>query len=66
LVEREIVFRAGEVNGRDQPEETVICLFEGGFAGKRLPSLDLRKATSLRVSLLNEITFHINALTFEL
>jgi hypothetical protein len=39
------------MNGGDQPEEAVVCLLEGGFAGEGLPPLDVNKTVSLRVSL---------------
>jgi hypothetical protein len=34
LIDGEVVFRAREVNSRDQPEGTIFHLSEGGFAGK--------------------------------
>jgi hypothetical protein len=66
LIDGEVVFRTRKVNGRDQPEGTVVRLFEGGFASQGLSSFNLRITTSLRISLFNEITFHINASTLEL
>jgi hypothetical protein len=39
------------MNGGDQPEEAVVCLFEGGFAGKGLPLFDFDKTVSLRTPL---------------
>jgi hypothetical protein len=51
LVDGEVILRTGEMNGGDQPDETVICLFEGGFARKRLPLIDLDKTVSLRITL---------------
>jgi hypothetical protein len=53
LIDGEVIFRAGEMNRGDHPEEAIVCLFEGGFAGKRLPLLNLNKTAPLRVSLLN-------------
>jgi hypothetical protein len=41
------------MNGRDQPEEAIVCLFKGGFTGKGLPLFDLDKTTPLGISLLN-------------
>jgi hypothetical protein len=37
----------------DEPEEPVVRLFEGGFTGRRLPSVDLNQTASLRISLLD-------------
>jgi hypothetical protein len=51
LVDREVILRTGEMNGGDQPEEAVVRLFEGCFAGKRLPLFDLDKTVSLRIPL---------------
>jgi hypothetical protein len=48
-----VIFRTGEMNGRDQPEEAMVCLLQGCFAGKRLSLFDLNKTTSLRISLLD-------------
>jgi hypothetical protein len=53
LIDGEVIFWTGEMNGGDQPEEAVVCLFEGGFAGKRFPPLDLNKTVSLRIALFN-------------
>jgi hypothetical protein len=53
LVDGEVILWTGEVNGGDQPEEAIVCLFEGGFAGKSLPLFDLDKTVSLRVPLLD-------------
>jgi hypothetical protein len=41
------------MNGGDQPEVTIVCLFESGFAGNRLPLFDLNKTVSLGISLLD-------------
>jgi hypothetical protein len=53
LIDGEIVFGAGEVNRGDQPEESIFCLFEGGFAGERLISSNLYKTVALWISLFN-------------
>jgi hypothetical protein len=53
LVDGEVIFWTGEMNGRDQPEEAIVCLFKGGFTGKGLPLFDLDKTTPLGISLLN-------------
>jgi hypothetical protein len=53
LVNGEVVFWTGEMNGGDQPEVTIVCLFESGFAGNRLPLFDLNKTVSLGISLLD-------------
>jgi hypothetical protein len=53
LVDGEVILWTGEMNGGNQPEEAIVCLFEGGFAGKRLPLLDLNKTVSLRITLLD-------------
>jgi hypothetical protein len=37
----------------DEPEETVIRLFKGGFTGRGLPLFNLNKTASLRISLLD-------------
>jgi hypothetical protein len=64
LVDGEVVFRTREMNGGDQPEETVVGLFESRLAGERLPLLDLNKTVSLRISLLDQITFHLKILSY--
>jgi hypothetical protein len=66
LVDREVIFRAGKVNSRDEPEEAVVCLFESGFAGKRLTSLHLDKTTALGITLFNQIAFHFKILSHAL
>jgi hypothetical protein len=53
LVDGEVIFRAGEMNGRDQPKEATVCLSKGGFTGKGFPLFDLDKTTSLGISLPN-------------
>jgi hypothetical protein len=53
LVHGEVILWTGEMNRRDQSEEAVVCLFEGGFASKRLPLSGLDKTVSLRVPLLD-------------
>jgi hypothetical protein len=63
LIDREVIFWTRKMNGGNQPEGTVVCLFEGGFASQGLSSPDLRKATSLRISLFNQIAFHFKILS---
>jgi len=53
LVDGEVIFWTGEMNSGDQPEKAIVCLFEGGFTGRRLSLLDLNKTTSLGISLLD-------------
>jgi len=63
LIDGEVIFRTRKMNGGNQPEGTVVCLFEGGFASQGLSSLDLGIATSLRISLFNQIAFHFRILS---
>jgi hypothetical protein len=58
LVDGEVIFWTGEMSGGDQPEQAVVGLFESGLASKRLSMFDLNKTISLRISLLDQITFH--------
>jgi hypothetical protein len=51
LVNGEVIFRTREVDSRDQPQEAIVCLFEGGFAGRRFPPFDFDETASLRISL---------------
>jgi hypothetical protein len=53
LVDGEVILRAGEMNGGDQPERTLVCPFEGRFTGKGFPPFDLNKTTPLGISLLD-------------
>jgi hypothetical protein len=53
LIDGEVIFWTGEMNGGDQSEEAVVCLLESSFAGKKLPLLDLNKTVSLGISLLD-------------
>jgi hypothetical protein len=53
LVDGEVILWTGKMNGGDQPEGTLVCLFEGRFTGKRSPSFDLNKTTPLGISLLD-------------
>jgi hypothetical protein len=53
LVDREVILWTREMDGGDQPEEAVICLFEGGFAGKGFSLSNLDKTVSLRIPLLD-------------
>ncbi len=53
MVDGKVIFRTGEMRGRDQPEEALIGLFESGVAGKQLPLFGLNKTISLGISLLD-------------
>jgi len=53
LVDGEVILRTGEMNRGDQPEEAMVCLSEGGFAGRRLSLFDLNETVSLGISLLD-------------
>ena len=53
LVDGEVVFRAGEMSGGDQPKEAAVGLFESSVAGKRLPLFGLNKTISLGITLLD-------------
>jgi hypothetical protein len=46
------------MNSRNQSEGAVVCMSKGSFTGTKFSSFGLRKTTSLRVSLLDKITFH--------
>jgi hypothetical protein len=64
LIDGKVVFRARKVNRMDQPEGTAVRLFVGHLTSQGLFPLDLRIATSLRISLLNEIAFHLKILSY--
>jgi hypothetical protein len=53
LINGKVILRTGEMNRRDQPEESIVCLFEGDFTGKRLPLFALHITAPLRISLLD-------------
>jgi hypothetical protein len=59
LIDGEVTLWTGEMNGRNESEGAVVCLFERGFTGKRLPSFRFNPATPLRISLLNQTAFHV-------
>lgn len=40
LVDGKIVFWAGEINSGNKPEEAIVGLLQGGFAGEGFPSFD--------------------------
>jgi hypothetical protein len=63
LVNREVIFRTRKVNSRNKSEETVVRLFERGFAGKGLASFHLDKTAPLGIALHNQITFHYGILS---
>ena len=46
------------MNRRNESERTVVCLFEGGFAGHNFFPLKLDKTTPLGISLFDQIAFH--------
>jgi len=64
LIDGEVVFRTRKVNSRDQPEGTVVRLFESGFASQGLSSLDFDETTTLRISLFNQIALHFKILSY--
>jgi hypothetical protein len=59
LVNGKIVLGPRKVNCRDASERAMVTLLKSDFAGKSLFPLCLDKATSLRVSLLNQMAFHL-------
>jgi len=63
LIDGEIILRTRKVNSRDQSKGTVIRLLKGDFTSQGLLSLHLRIATSLRISLFNQIAFHYKILS---
>jgi hypothetical protein len=63
LVDGEIIFWTGEMNPGDQPEKAMVCPFESRFASGRFSLFSLNKTISLRIPLLNEITFHYEILS---
>jgi hypothetical protein len=58
LINGKVVFRTGQVNRRDAPERTIIGPFQSDFAGQGLALVNLDKAASLRITLLNQIALH--------
>jgi hypothetical protein len=66
LIDRQVIFRTGEVDRRDQSEDAIVRLFESGFAGKRPHLLCLQKTASLRISLPDQIAFHLKILSHAL
>jgi hypothetical protein len=61
LIDGKIVLGTGELNCGNEPERTAIGLLERGLAGEALPSSNVHGATSLGVSLLNQIAFHFTS-----
>jgi hypothetical protein len=53
LIDGEVIFWTGEVNRGDQPEETIVRPFQGGFTGKGFSLFDFNKTTPLGISLLD-------------
>jgi hypothetical protein len=51
LIDGEVIFWAGEMNSRDQPEEATVRPFQGRFTSKGFPLFDLNKTTPLGISL---------------
>ena len=66
LVDRQVIFRTGEVDRRDQSEDAVVCLLESGFAGNSPHLLCLQKTASLWISLPDQIAFHLKILSHAL
>ena len=63
LIDGKVVLWTGKMNRINQPEGTVVCLFQGNFTGRKFFPFDLRVATSLRISLLNQAAFHLKILS---
>jgi hypothetical protein len=59
LINRKIIFWTGEVNSRNQSKGAVVRLFKRDFAGSSLSSLKLDEATPLRITLFDQIAFHL-------
>jgi hypothetical protein len=53
LINGQIIFRPGKMNGRDKPESSVVRLFESGLTGQGLSSINFDKTTALGISLLD-------------
>jgi hypothetical protein len=64
LIDGEVIFRTRKMNGRNQPEGTVVRLFEGGFASQGLSSFDFNETTTLWISLSNQIALHFKILSY--
>jgi hypothetical protein len=60
LIDGEIVFRAREMNSRDQPEQPLIRLLECRLASLELTSFNFSQTVSLGISLFNQVAFHVN------
>src|SRR3989304_52683 len=58
LVDGELILRPREMNGRNEPQGTIVRMLEGSLTGMKLFSLSLRKTTPLRVSLRDKLTLH--------
>jgi hypothetical protein len=53
LVNREVILRARKMDRRDQSQDAIVCLFEGGFTGRRSSLFDLNETASLGIPLFN-------------
>ena len=58
MIDVEVILRAGEFNGGDQPAVTRVCLLKGSLAGKDLVLPNLHPATALWKPLLNQTALH--------
>ena len=63
LIDGQVIFRTGKVDGRDQSQDAIVRPFESGFAGKRPRLFGLHETASLRISLSNQIAFHLKSLS---
>ena len=51
------------MNGRDSPKKTLIGFLKGRFTSKGLGLVHLNQATSLWITLLNQIALHLSILS---
>jgi hypothetical protein len=63
LVDGKVIFWTREMDGGNEPEETVVGLPEGRFTGRRLSPVDFDQAAPLRIPLLDQIAFHLRILS---
>src|SRR3972149_11430411 len=64
LVDGEVILRPREMNGRNEPQGTIVRMLESCLTGTKLFSVSLRKTTPLRVSLRDKLTLHNKMLKF--
>jgi hypothetical protein len=64
LIDGKVILRTGQMNRGDQAKEAPIRLFESRLAGVKLSSFGLGQATTVGISLLDEITFHVDPLFY--